>query len=479
MRGSFHAALEQLERYPIERNWRPAFLTPLSLLPPPRRMPLADLQGTRPRVAPFAQQPLTLAGAMRGLRDGSLSVASVVEQVLAVIARSTDASSFFATVAPREGLRRQMDDLEWELRAGVCRGSLHGIPLSVEEGFDVDGVLAFGSAPGLSIPAAPPEAGSVRLLRASGAILVGQAHAQRRMPGVAAAGEDGHGVQVFGYPGGAAAAVARGMTLGAVMADVQFPVVLPAALEGVVGCKPTFGLTPCDGMGALSWSLDQVGHLAASVEDAALLLDVLDPHPHVQYSRQLYKSLRGVRIGVPRAALEGEEEDVQAALRQAADALGRAGAALFEAETPAAEDFHWALGLGLVVREAEAAAHHGAAGAGVSATQYLQAQRAREDLRWRVLRTFDQFDALLMPTTRRGDGEADEGSAADEGREPQSLLLAQNSLLWSFLGFPAISLPCGWSAQGQGIGVMLAAAPFEDARLLSIAAALELEMQRG
>ena len=85
-----------------------------------------------------------------------------------------------------------------------------------------------------------------------------------------------------------------------------------------------------------------------------------------------------------------------------------------------------------------------------------------------------------MPTTRRGDGEADEGSAAGgEGGRRSRCSWRRTARRGSFLGFPAIPSPCGWSAQGQGIGVMLAAAPFEDARLLSIAAALELEMQRG
>jgi aspartyl-tRNA(Asn)/glutamyl-tRNA(Gln) amidotransferase subunit A len=266
------------------------------------------------------------------------------------------------------------------------------------------------------------------------------------------------------------------MGLGAVASDAQSPLALKAVPCGVVGCKPSFGLVPSDGMMTLSWSLDGAGCLSATVEDAALLLDVLDPYPHVLYSQGLYKSMRDVRIGVPLAALEGAGAEVRAALRQAADALRQAGAAVVEVEAPASGDFEVALGLWLVLREAEAAAYNGALGVGVSAIHYLQAQRAREDLRWRMLRCFDRFDALLMPTTPAPPW----GSTPDAGEWGQDWLsTAQNCILWSLLGFPAISLPCGWTAQGVGIGAQLVAAPYEDARLLSIAAALELELSRG
>jgi aspartyl-tRNA(Asn)/glutamyl-tRNA(Gln) amidotransferase subunit A len=319
-------------------------------------------------------------------------------------------------------------------------------------------------------------ASSVRLLKTSGAIIVGKTYTQVPRPGAVTLGEDARGEHAAGPVSGAALAVAKGMSLGAVAADAQLPLGALAVLSGVVGCKPTFGLSPSDGMAALSWSLDQVGHMAATVEDAALLLDVLDPHPHVQYSQGLHKDMRGVRIGVPPAALEGAGDDVRAALHQAVAALRQAGAAVVETETPAVGDFEAALGLWLVVREAEAAAYHDALGVIVSAIHYLQAQRAREDLRWRMLRCFDRFDALLMPTT----GAYGTQSASNDGNWDQhSLLLAQNCILWSFVGFPTVSLPCAKAQQGVGIGAQLVAAPYEDARLLSIAAALELELSRG
>jgi aspartyl-tRNA(Asn)/glutamyl-tRNA(Gln) amidotransferase subunit A len=293
-----------------------------------------------------------------------------------------------------------------------------------------------------------------------------------------------------GSSGGSAIAVATGMSLGALASDTRASLRVPAALCGVVGCKPTFGLIPSDGLITLSWSLDHVGHMAATVEDAALLLDVLDLGPHVRYSEGLYKDMRGVRVGVPPAALEGAEAGVRSAFHDAVNAMRATGAEVSEVETPSAGDFDLAMGLGLLVSRAEAAAYHTVYGdrrqryataavaeqmdeaARVSAVHYLQAQRAREDLRWRMLRLFDRFDALLLPTTRVSAPKSDD-------LDSYFHTLSQNCILWSLVGFPVVTLPCGRTPLGLPVGAQLVAAPYEDDRLLAIAAALELQLSGG
>ena len=296
------------------------------------------------------------------------------------------------------------------------------------------------------------------------------------------------------------------MSLGALVADMHASVRTPAALSGVVGCKPTFGLVPSDGLIRSSWSLLHVGHMASTVHDAALMLDVLDPAPHVRCSEALYKSMRGVRIGVPTASLQGAEAAVTAAFQGAVAAMRQAGAEVVEIAAPSTADFDLAGGIELIVSRAEAAAYHTVYGdrrqryatpavagqmagqmdeqvagqvagqmddaARVSAVHYLQAQRAREDLRWRMLRSFDRFDALLTPTTLTAAPKSDEA-------DYDYFALARNCILWSVLGFPVITLPCGRTPLNLPVGAQLIAAPYEDARLLAIAAALELELGRG
>jgi aspartyl-tRNA(Asn)/glutamyl-tRNA(Gln) amidotransferase subunit A len=200
--------------------------------------------------------------------------------------------------------------------------------------------------------------------------------------------------------------------------------------------------------------------------------------------------MRSVRVGLPVAALEGSEAGIAAAFRHAVAALRATGAEVIEIETPSAADFELAVAAGLVVSRAEAAAYHTTYGerraryatlavaeqmdeaSRVSAVHYLQAQRIREDLRWRMLRLFDRFDALLMPTAAIAAPRSDEA-------DRHFLSLSRNTILWSFVGFPVVSLPCGWTPARLPAGAQLVAAPYEDARLLSIAAALELELSRG
>ena len=483
-RTELHAALAHIEAYPLERTWRPAFLTPLCALPPPRRAPLADLPGERPPVAPFAGQALTIGAALAGLRTRKLSAMDILQGALAAIGRGAQGPNALLYVPPVATLRAEAEALDAELRAGVCRGLLHGIPLLAPDLLDAIGMSAGGDSHALDgapghIPVA--DAGSVRLLRAAGALFV----AQPRTKGPARNGttppprsriSDG---DEENEASGAAAAVAKGIGLGAPALDACGSLHGAAARCGLVSFKPTFGLIPNDGAHLPAWSIDQVGCLALTVEDAALLLDVLDPASHMRYSRCLFKAPAGARIGVPPALLEGAEAGVAAALRAAAAAMRQAGAEVVEIETPTAEDFALAQAAALVLRRAEAAAYQALGGrrtqgsaplavkpsaeAGhVSAAHYLQAQRIREDLRWRLLRLFDRCDALLLPAGRAG---ADRFGSA------------QNSVLWSLIGFPGVALPCGWTPQRRPVGAELVAAPYEDDRLLSIAAALELALR--
>lgn len=493
VRAGFHAAIAQIESYPVERHWRPAFLTPLSALPQPRRVPIADLPGSRPIVRPFARQPLTIAQALRGLRTNFTTVSAIVEQMLDAIDRRQPALNAFVYITPGVELRAEARELDAELRAGVLRGPLHGIPIAVKDLLDVAGMPNTASSPVLDDQVSTSDAGSVRLLKAAGAVIMGKTHTHEFSLGVSTPQSRNPWDEERdpgGSSGGSAIAVATGMSLGSMATDTRASVRVPAAFCGVVGYKPTFGLVPSDGVILLSWSLDHVGHMAATVEDAALLLDVLDPAPHVLYSEGLHKSMCGVRVGMPVAALEGAESGIQDAVRQAAAALRQAGAEVVEIESPSAADFDLAVAAGLVVSRAEAAAFHTTYGdrrsryattavseqmdeAGrVSAVHYLQAQRIREDLRWRMLRAFDRFDALLMPTTRVSAPPSDQASRHFVG-------LSRNTILWSFVGFPSISLPCGWTPLRLPAGAQLVAAPYEDARLLSIAAALELELNCG
>ncbi len=491
VRASFRDALAEIEAYPVELTWRPAFMTPVDALPRLPRKPLPDRTQPRATVEPFAGQAQTISGARRGLLDGTTSAVAVMEATLAAIARRQAELNAFVYVAPADELLVAAQAIDRAARRGERLGALAGIPIGVKDLLEVAGMPNTASSPVLADYVPVHDAGSIRLLKAAGAIIVGKTQTHEFALGVTTPQSRNPWDTTRdpgGSSGGSAIAVATGMSLGAMATDTRASVRVPSALCGVVGYKPTFGIVPGDGVTMLSWSLDHVAHMAATVEDVALMLNVLDPAPPVDYAAMLNKDVRGLRIGMPIAALEGAETGVARAFLRSVEALRGIGVEVVEVDLPAREDFDLAVLMGLVVSRCEAAAYHTAFGdrrafydtvavaeqldeAGrVSAVAYLQAQRARENLRARMLAAMAQYDAFLMPTTRVA---APKSSEVDQ----YFLVLSQNCILWSFIGFPVISVPCGWTGEHLPVGAQLVAGPREDDRLLAIGAALEAALQ--
>ncbi|MFN8466640.1 MAG: amidase [Caldilineaceae bacterium] len=490
VRASFRAAMAQIDAYPVELEWRPAFMAPVSTLPRIPRSLLPDLPQPRPRRKPFGGQALTLAEAAQGIAAGTLPAVAVMEQALDAIRRRQAELNAFVYVAPEQDLLLAAAAVDADIRAGRKRGPLGGIPIAVKDLLAVAGMPNTASSPVLMDRIESKDASSIRALRTAGAIITGKTQTHEFALGVTTPQSRNpwdNTRNPGGSSGGSAIAVATGMSLGAMATDTRASVRVPAALCGIVGYKPTFGLVPGDGVIMLSWSLDHVAHMAANVEDVALMLDVLDPSEHTPYPTALHKDVKGLRVGVPVAALGNADPEVIGAFEAAVAALRDSGVTVEEVATPAAEDFDLAMLMGLVVSRCEAAAYHTAFGerrslydtvavaeqldeaAHVSAIAYLQAQRAREDLRTRMLAQMQEFDGLLMPTTR---------VAAPKSEEVDNyfLVLSQNCILWSFIGFPVVSVPCGWTSNGLPVGAQLVTGPNEDYRLLALAAALEAKI---
>jgi len=272
--------------------------------------------------------------------------------------------------------------------------------------------------------------------------------------------------------------------LGSLGTDTRASTRVPAALCGVVGFKPTFGLVPASGVITLSWSLDHIGMLAGTVEDSAIMLTTLTLEgPGGDFTAHLNRDLQGLRVGVPAAALANAEPDVLRRFNDAVLALSSAGVKVVTIHQPATQDFSRCNSMGLVVSRCEAANYHRDFNADpalytqpvadqldeaskVGAQTYLQAQRYREEFRARMLELLGQYDALLMPTCRVP-------APKSEEVEKYFLVLSLNCIPWSFIGFPAVSVPCGFTGAGLPVGAQLVAGPTEDARLMSLAAGLE------
>jgi aspartyl-tRNA(Asn)/glutamyl-tRNA(Gln) amidotransferase subunit A len=333
------------------------------------------------------------------------------------------------------------------------------------------------------LPAA--DAGSVARLRAAGAIVVGKVTTHEFALGVTSP-QSRNPYDVTRIPGGSsggsAISVATGMVLGSLGTDTRASIRVPAALSGVVGLKPTFGSVPTDGIVPLSWSMDHAAPMARTVRDAALLLDVL-AGANGKLAPWSGAAVDGWRLGAPVDAFAGCEPAVADAVHVALGVLRSLGCTIDELASPASSDFADANAAGLFVSRCEAATFHRsiggdldrywpevggqlAAAAGVAATDYLDAQRLRADLGDRMLRLFDDHDLLVMPTVP-----VVAPPVADFAR--YLMVLSRNAIPWSFLGFPAVSVPCGVDADGLPVGIQFVGPPHHDGPVIAMGAALE------
>ena len=428
--------------------------------------------------------PGSVRAAAADLRAGRVTSAQLVDDSLLAVEKHDGELMAVVHLMDRSA-REEAAACDAEAAAGRWRGPLHGIPVTVKDIIDVAGVpTRCGSAAYDEVPAA--SAAGVARLRAAGAIVLAKVsthefalgvttpqsrnpHDQSRIPG--------------GSSGGSAIAVSTGMGLASLGTDTRASIRVPAALSGVVGFKPTYGSVPTGGVVPLSWTMDHVAPITSSVGDAALVVDVLrSTGPADRLVDRVGASVSGLRIGVPESAFAGCEPEVEACVRQVIDALGGMGCSVSAAARPTAGDLEAANAAGLLISRCEAAAFHRRLGldrslywdevadqleaAGeLSAIEYLDAQSLRADLAEGLLAAFADHDVLAMPTVP-----AVAPPRADFARH--LMLLSRNAIPWSLTGFPALSVPCGWSG-GLPVGLQLVAAPWREDLIVAVGCAVE------
>jgi Asp-tRNA(Asn)/Glu-tRNA(Gln) amidotransferase A subunit family amidase len=299
-----------------------------------------------------------------------------------------------------------------------------------------------------------------------------------------------------GSSGGSGAALAASMLLAATGGDTSGSIRNPASTNGIVGLKPTFGLVSRYGVVPISWTLDHLGPMARTVEDVAVMLKVMAGHdprdrysarvPVPDYPRLLGRSLRGLRVGVCAASeIDRFHPDTKHAFFEAVKVIeglgGRIREVTFSQRLKVAGRAHG------VIRICEAAAYHREflrtradryrsdagggsgpevsrvratveAGSLITAAQYQNCQRARTVFLEETARLYEPLDVLLSPTMP--------SPAGVEVDAPETF---RN--WWNLSGYPALSLPCGFSTNPPGlpIGLQVSGKPFEDALVLAVA----------
>jgi aspartyl-tRNA(Asn)/glutamyl-tRNA(Gln) amidotransferase subunit A len=441
---------------------------------------------------------LTIAAAADVLRDGHASSEELTEAVLQRALDTEPIVSAYACLLADQALEQAR---EADGRGGYD-GGLRGIPLSLKDLYDVAGVATTAGSASRAGRCADRDAVVTRRLCDAGAVITGKTHTHefalgvttpqsrnaydpRRTPG--------------GSSGGAGASVAVGSSLGAFGTDTGCSVRLPAALNNLVGLKPTYGLVPRTGVVPLSWSHDHAGPIARTVVDCAMLLraaagyDAGDPAsrpasvPAVHPDR--WADPRGLRVGVPTTFFfDDVAPDVGVAVREAIDTLAGQGVELVDV---AITDMEMTLPVVLLASLVEGAAYHrdalrdGAEGIGdevrallkagslLLGSDYVQARRVRTLVKRAMRSAFDdnRLDAVIVPTSPLTAVPAGTELIADE---PVINTYARLCCPFNITGQPAMSVPCGFDGDGMPIGMQIVGRPFDEETVLHLGHAYQV-----
>jgi aspartyl-tRNA(Asn)/glutamyl-tRNA(Gln) amidotransferase subunit A len=433
---------------------------------------------------------------------------SPVELVAAVLDRAEQLDPEIGAFVTQVGddARLEARRLAEEAAAGRLRGPLHGIPFGIKDLIDTAGIRTTSSSRVRADHVPETDAPLVSRLKAAGAIVVGKTNTHEFAYGpVTAPTRNAWDLDRIpgGSSGGSGAAVAAGMCTAAIGTDTGGSIRIPAAFNGIVGLKPTYGRVPKSGITTLSWTLDHAGPMTRTVADAAIVLNVIagrdrsDPtsarEPVDDYTSQLAAGVSGLRLGVPRNYFrEVIEPEVLELVDAAGSHLETLGAELVEV-TIADVELSVPAELGILLPDASAyhqrdlrqsADLYGIdvrtfleLGELYLATHYVNAQRVRTLVKEGMRRCFEEarLDALLVPPVPMLPPRIGHETIIYPDAGEQSVIgtLFRTCSPFNLSGQPILTVPCGFSSEGLPVGLGIAGRPFDEVTVLRIANAYE------
>ncbi len=433
----------------------------------------------------------TIRETARQFRSGSLSPVDLAQASIDRIGQVDRSLHAFVEVAADAALAAART-AERRIRQDAATSLLCGVPFAVKDIVDVSGLpTRCGSRTRDDAPIATSDATVVARLAAAGGVMVGKTVTQEFAAGTLSppARNPWDPTRVpGGSSGGSAVAVSTGAAMAAIGTDTGGSVRNPAAICGVVGLKPTFGSSPTTGVYPLAWSLDTVGPLARTVDDAWLSFNVMSGQDD---ETPLDRELRGTRIahlgGYFRQRVDAE---TLAAIDAAANVLRGLGAEVLELDW---QDAAAARASSFIINRLETVAVHEellrdgsgkldllnpglrlrlVAGQYIPAVAYVRAERARRVVRDSMARFFAQhrLDAVLTPVAAATAVEAAHPVVTwDDGVEDAGHAYTRLTQPFNATGQPAISVPAGFDQVGLPIGMQLAGRPHQERELCQIA----------
>ena len=461
-------------------------------------------------------EDLTLADAARRIEAGEVSPVELTRAYLERIDHLDPDLNTFVTVM-REQALADAGRAEADVAAGRYRGVLHGIPVSIKDSLATAGVRTTAGAKHLSDWVPDEDATVVARLKQAGAVILGKTNMHEWAAGCTTINPyygttrnpwDRSRVS-GGSSGGSAASVAARLALGSIGTDNAGSVRNPASLCGVVGLKATYGRVSRVGgvAGTGGYSTDHFGVLTRTVRDSALMLQAIagiDPRdplssdaPVPDFSAQLGEGVAGLRIGIIRDYFDDlVVDEVKEAVADAVEMLESLGMSVHELSVPYTEHIPM---VQLVTARAENLSpaepflrtrprdyspellYRQVRALAIPAHAYVTAQRVRRLIGEAFERAFEQVDVIVSPSVSMPAEtieECEQGYVETAGgRIPLQDARGTRGTLctipFNVTGAPAVSVPCGFSAQGLPMGLQIAAPHYEEPLLLQVAHAYE------
>jgi aspartyl-tRNA(Asn)/glutamyl-tRNA(Gln) amidotransferase subunit A len=446
------------------------------------------------------------------IRQREISPVELVKACLAQIEKTEPSLNCYITVTREEALRAAAQ-AEREIMQGQYRSVLHGIPYSAKDLYHTQGIRTTAGSEILADYIPDDNATVIDRLHQAGAILVGKNNLHEFAYGTTNENDyfgpcrNPWNTRMIpgGSSGGSAASVAAGSSVFSLGTDTGGSIRIPAALCGVTGIKPTYGRVSKQGVIPLSWSQDHAGPIAKSVWDAAAVLtaiagyDANDPtsagQPVPDYTAGLkpgcQPELKGMTVGICPDYYAGVlHPEIEQAFERVVRWFEACGACIRPLSYPTREVF----AVASILTMAEAYTYHapyletraGQYGASVRrrlekgqyvpAHAYINAQRLRRQDQQTWSQIYQAVDLVILPTTvvpafPIGAATIPFGKEAVDPRIHGTLTLLTSP--GDFNGYPAISLPCGFTADGLPVGFQIQGKPFDEVRVFQAAYAYE------
>ena len=446
---------------------------------------------------------LSLSEAAAKVRSGAVTSTALVQACLDRIEVYQPKLDAFITVMKSQALAAAAQ-LDAEQKAGKLRGPLHGVPLAIKDIIDTFDARTTGGSALFEDRVPPEDATVVARLRAAGAVIIGKANTQEFAMGGGETSYYGPARNPWhlahstgGSSSGSGAAMAAHLSYGALGTDTGGSVRMPASYCGIVGLKPTYGLVPIKGIMPLTMSLDHCGPMTRTVQDNALMLNVMAgydkyditsvDHAKEDYLAQMSQPISGFKLAMPVGYFDDVDPEVAKAVEDAIALLAKLTKGVGEGTLPGithlgslgtlGETYAWheqyfknapAKYMLAERRRLQAAAENPP-----RAADYIRAKWELESVRRKVDDAFNNFDLVVMPTQRILPPTLNELIGKVNDNKTANPRVNSNCSPFNVFGLPAISIPCGYSKSGLPIGLMIAGPHFAEGKVLALAKAYE------